>query len=51
MAYASMVTAPVLILFVGFQGWFINSIASFGVKADSCSSSPRRGCGLDRDDG
>ncbi|GGM88352.1 sn-glycerol-3-phosphate transport system permease protein UgpE [Terrabacter tumescens] len=32
MAYASMITAPVLILFVAFQRSFINSIASSGVK-------------------
>ncbi|NYG06144.1 multiple sugar transport system permease protein [Phycicoccus badiiscoriae] len=32
MAYASMITAPVLILFIAFQRAFINSIASSGVK-------------------
>ncbi|GAA2041434.1 carbohydrate ABC transporter permease [Terrabacter terrae] len=32
MAYASMITAPVLVLFVAFQRSFINSIASSGVK-------------------
>ncbi len=32
MAYASMITAPVLILFIAFQRSFINSIASSGVK-------------------
>jgi multiple sugar transport system permease protein len=32
MAYASMITAPVLVLFIAFQRSFINSIASSGVK-------------------
>lgn len=32
MAYATMITAPVLVLFVAFQRAFINSIASSGVK-------------------
>ena len=32
MAYASIITAPVLVLFVAFQRAFINSIASSGVK-------------------
>ena len=32
MAYASMITAPVLMLFIAFQRAFINSIASSGVK-------------------
>jgi multiple sugar transport system permease protein len=32
MAYASMITVPVLALFVAFQRAFINSIASSGVK-------------------
>jgi multiple sugar transport system permease protein len=32
MAYATMITAPVLILFIAFQRSFINSIASSGVK-------------------
>nr|WP_231384189.1 carbohydrate ABC transporter permease [Cellulomonas sp. URHD0024] len=32
MAYASMITIPVLVLFLGFQRSFINSIASSGVK-------------------
>ncbi len=32
MAYASMITVPVLVLFVAFQRQFINSIASSGVK-------------------
>jgi multiple sugar transport system permease protein len=32
MAYASMITVPVLVLFVAFQRAFINSIASSGVK-------------------
>lgn len=32
MAYASIITVPVLVLFVAFQRAFINSIASSGVK-------------------
>jgi len=32
MAYASLITVPVLVLFVAFQKSFINSIASSGVK-------------------
>jgi len=32
MAYASIITAPVLMLFIAFQRSFINSIASSGVK-------------------
>lgn len=32
MAYASMITIPVLVLFLAFQRSFINSIASSGVK-------------------
>jgi multiple sugar transport system permease protein len=32
MAYASMITVPVLVLFIAFQRAFINSIASSGVK-------------------
>ncbi|HUX70524.1 MAG TPA: carbohydrate ABC transporter permease [Cellulomonadaceae bacterium] len=32
MAYASMITVPVLVLFLAFQRSFINSIASSGVK-------------------
>ena len=32
MAYASMITIPVLALFIAFQRFFINSIASSGVK-------------------
>lgn len=32
MAYATMITVPVLALFIGFQRAFINSIASSGVK-------------------
>jgi multiple sugar transport system permease protein len=32
MAYASIITVPVLILFIAFQRSFINSIASSGVK-------------------
>lgn len=42
MAYASMITVPVLTLFVAFQRAFVNSIASSGVKAD------RRGARLPR---
>ena len=32
MAYASIITVPVLVMFIGFQRAFINSIASSGVK-------------------
>lgn len=32
MAYASLITVPVLIMFIAFQRMFINSIASSGVK-------------------
>jgi multiple sugar transport system permease protein len=32
MAYASMITVPVLVLFVAFQRAFIGSIAAAGVK-------------------
>jgi multiple sugar transport system permease protein len=32
MAYASLITVPVVILFIAFQKSFINSIASSGVK-------------------
>jgi multiple sugar transport system permease protein len=32
MAYASMITVPVLLLFIAFQRSFISSIASSGVK-------------------
>lgn len=32
MAYATMITVPVLVLFIAFQRAFINSIASSGVK-------------------
>lgn len=32
MAYASIITVPVLMVFIGFQRAFINSIASSGVK-------------------
>jgi multiple sugar transport system permease protein len=32
MAYATMITVPVLALFIAFQRAFINSIASSGVK-------------------
>jgi multiple sugar transport system permease protein len=32
MAYASMITVPVLIVFLLFQKWFIQSIATSGLK-------------------
>ncbi|MFZ1181515.1 MAG: carbohydrate ABC transporter permease [Herbaspirillum sp.] len=32
MAYASLVTLPVLTIFVAFQRWFVQSVASSGVK-------------------
>jgi multiple sugar transport system permease protein len=32
MAFASMITVPVLIVFLMFQKWFIQSVASSGVK-------------------
>lgn len=32
MAYSALITIPVLVLFIGFQRAFINSIASSGVK-------------------
>jgi multiple sugar transport system permease protein len=32
MAYASMITVPILVLFIAFQKAFVNSIASSGVK-------------------
>lgn len=32
MAYASIITVPVLAVFIAFQRAFINSIASSGVK-------------------
>jgi multiple sugar transport system permease protein len=32
MAYASIITVPVLVMFIAFQRAFINSIASSGVK-------------------
>ena len=32
MAYASVITVPILILFIAFQRAFVNSIASSGVK-------------------
>ncbi|MET1086869.1 MAG: carbohydrate ABC transporter permease, partial [Arthrobacter sp.] len=32
MAYASLITIPVVVLFIAFQRSFINSIASSGVK-------------------
>jgi multiple sugar transport system permease protein len=31
-AYASLITVPVVVLFIAFQRSFINSIASSGVK-------------------
>jgi multiple sugar transport system permease protein len=32
MAYSSMITVPVVALFIAFQRSFVNSIASTGVK-------------------
>jgi multiple sugar transport system permease protein len=32
MAYASLITIPILALFIAFQRSFVNSIASSGVK-------------------
>ena len=32
MAYASLITVPVVVLFIAFQRSFVNSIASSGVK-------------------
>ncbi len=32
MAFASMITIPVLIVFLLFQKWFVQSIASTGIK-------------------
>jgi multiple sugar transport system permease protein len=32
MAYATLVTLPTLVLFLGFQRWFVRSIVSSGVK-------------------
>lgn len=32
LAFATLTTLPVLILFVAFQGWFIRSIAATGIK-------------------
>lgn len=32
MAYATMITIPVLVLFLLFQGAFVRSIASSGIK-------------------
>ena len=32
MAYATMITIPVLLLFLVFQGSFVKSIASSGIK-------------------
>lgn len=32
MAYIAMVTIPVLVVFAFFQKWFIQSVASAGVK-------------------
>ena len=31
-AFASMTTVPLLILFLVFQKWFVQSVASTGVK-------------------
>ena len=31
-AFASMITLPLLILFLSFQKWFIRSVASSGIK-------------------
>jgi len=32
MAFASMITIPVLIIFLLFQKWFVQSVASTGIK-------------------
>lgn len=32
MAFASMITIPVLILFLLFQKWFVQSVAASGLK-------------------
>jgi multiple sugar transport system permease protein len=32
LAFASMITIPVLIVFMLFQKWFVQSVASSGVK-------------------
>jgi multiple sugar transport system permease protein len=32
MAFASMITIPVLIVFLLFQKWFVQSVASTGIK-------------------
>jgi hypothetical protein len=36
MAYATLITIPVLALFIAFQRSFVNSIASSGVRDDWC---------------
>jgi multiple sugar transport system permease protein len=32
MAFASMITVPVLIVFLLFQKWFVQSVATSGIK-------------------
>jgi multiple sugar transport system permease protein len=32
MAFAAMITIPVLIIFLLFQRWFVQSVASIGIK-------------------
>jgi len=32
LAFASMITIPVLIVFLLFQKWFVQSVASTGIK-------------------
>jgi len=32
MAFASMITIPILIVFLLFQRWFMQSVASTGIK-------------------
>jgi multiple sugar transport system permease protein len=32
LAFAAMITVPVLIVFILFQKWFVQSVASSGVK-------------------
>jgi multiple sugar transport system permease protein len=32
MAFASMITIPMLIVFLLFQKWFLRSVASIGIK-------------------
>jgi multiple sugar transport system permease protein len=32
MAFAAMITLPVLIVFLLFQKWFVQSVASTGIK-------------------